>query len=347
MKIINAQKIALLIALLAAVIIGIVEFSIFFLGLERYSPVFAASMVIVFIAVYSLVFLLLNNFIFQKINPIYKTINKLEKSEKQLRKELDKRDMIDDLNREVEDWATGKTQEIDQLKEMAQYRQEFLGNVSRELKAPIYSMQEYITVLQDNSSDDPEKNRVYLERAGNSTGKLINIVEDLDIIRQLDSGEIKIEFENFDIAQLARKIFGDQKKEAQKQHIELIVKNNNGEPLMVHADKKRIEEAMTNLIVNSIKYGKNEGCTAVEFTDLEDNILVEVSDNGMGIPNDDLPRIFERFYRVDKARPLNQSGTGLGLAIVKHIIEAHNQAINVKSKENEGSTFAFTLRKGV
>ena len=347
MKTINAKKIALLIALLAAFITGIVELAFVFLEREGYSTLMVVSIVLVFIAVYLLTFLLLNNFIFEKINPIYKTINKLEKSEDKLRKELDKKDMIDDLNREVEDWATDKTQEIDQLKDMAKFRQEFLGNVSRELKTPIYNVQEYIVALLNGGIDDSSKNRLYLENAEKSTGKLVNIVEDLDIITQLDSGGIKIKFENFDIVQLTREIFKLQEKEAQKQMINLDLKNNNANRLMVHADRQRIQEAMANLVVNSIKYGKKNGCTSVDFIDLEDNILVEVSDNGMGIPNEDLPRIFERFYRVDKTRSRNQEGTGLGLAIVKHIVEAHNQIINVKSQEDKGSCFAFTLRKGV
>ncbi len=339
--------IALLTALLVSVIAGIVEFSFISYGFERYGLFLVVSLLIIFSAVYLLVFFLLNNFIFEKINPIYKTINNLKPHENNLHKERDKKDVIEDLNREVEDWATNKTQEIDQLKEMERYRSEFLGNVSKELKTPILNVQSYIFSLLDGNIDDPSLNKKYLERAKNSVGRLINIVNDLDTITGLDSGDVNIHFENFDIVALTEEVFDHQLFKAQKEGIELNLKNRNEKPTMVHADRKRIKEVLMNLVVNSITYGHNGGKTVVDFIDLENNILVEVTDNGLGLPNDNMPRIFERFYRVDQSRSRNKGGTGLGLAIVKHIVEAHNQTINVKSVEGEGSTFAFTLRKGV
>jgi two-component system, OmpR family, phosphate regulon sensor histidine kinase PhoR len=346
MKTANPKVMALYVALLAAVVTGAVEMLFINSTLQRFSPLMAASVVLVFGAVYLLVYLLLSNFIFQKMNPIYTTISNLKESETKLKTELDRKDMALDLNREVEDWANNKTREIDQLKEMELYRKEFLGNVSHELKTPIFNVQGYVQSLLDGGLDDPAASRVYLERAQKSINRLINIVSDLDTISGLDSGEVKIQFENFDIVRLTKEVFELQEMRAQKQGITLKLKNPGSAPIMVHADRRKIQDTVVNLVVNSIKYGNQDGCTMVGFTDLEDRILVEVSDNGLGISNEDLPRVFERFYRVDKTRSRNQGGTGLGLAIVKHVIEAHNQTIRVKSKEEKGTCFSFTLRKG-
>ena len=366
MKDATPKRMAIYIALLAALFTGATELLFINYQVDNHLLLVSASVVIVFVAVYLLVWLMLGDFIFHKINPIYNTISKLRKSEKslqkeleerdmtdnpeesdkKLRKELDNRDLTDDLNREVEDWASGKTEEIDQLKEMENYRKEFLGNVSHELKTPIFNVQGYILTLLDGGIDDPSINKLYLERAEKSINRLINIVGDLDTISRLDSGEMKIEFENFDVVELTREVFELQEVRAQKAEISLKFKTRQTRPIMVHADRLRIQEALINLVVNSIKYGSKNGCTSVDFIDMEDRIMVEVSDNGLGIPNEDLPRIFERFYRVDKSRSRNQGGTGLGLAIVKHVMEAHNQTINVRSREGEGTIFTFTLMKG-
>ena len=340
------DKIALYIALISSIIAAVVELFILFSPLEIMVPVIAVSVIVVFVSVYLTARTLLREFIFRKINPIYKTIHNLKIPEKALRRKLDKPSLTDDLNREVEDWASRKTDEIDRLKEMERYRKEFLGNVSHELKTPIFNVQGYVLTLLDGGIDDPSINKLYLQRAEKSIGRLINIVADLDTIIKLETGEVAVKFENFDIVQLTRDVFELQEVRAHKQGIKLKFKNHFDKPVMVHADRQRIMEAMINLIVNSIKYGCEKGLTTVDFLDMEDNILVEVSDNGLGIPNADLPRIFERFYRVNKSRSRHQSGTGLGLAIVKHVIEAHNQTINVRSKENKGTSFAFTLRKG-
>jgi two-component system, OmpR family, phosphate regulon sensor histidine kinase PhoR len=347
MKTLNAKIIALYAALLAAAVSGVAEIlSRAGSGLVGFSPVMAVSVILVFVSVYLLIYFLLTSFIYNKINPIYTTISNLKESVTKVQKEPDRNDLIEDLNREVEDWATSKTREIDQLKEMELYRKEFLDNVSHEIKTPLFNVQGYIIKLLNGDLEDPSVNRIYLERAQKSLNRLINIVSDLDIISGLDSGEVKLHFENFDIVQLVRDVFELQEMRAQAMGISLKLKNNREASIMVHADRRRIQEILVNLVVNSIKYGNQDGCTSVGFTDMEDNILVEVSDNGLGIPADDLPRVFERFYRVDKSRSRNQGGTGLGLAIVKHVVEAHNQAIRVKSKEDKGTTFSFTLRKG-
>ncbi len=340
------KKIAIYTALLAAVLTTGINLLFVWSPLDNYVPVAVASVVIVFAGVYLASWMLLSDFMFKKISPIYKTISRLRNREETLREELEKRDLTEEINREVEDWASGQSEEMDQLREMEQYRKEFLGNVSHELKTPIFNVQGYVLTLLDGALDDPKVNRKYLERAEKSINRLINIVGDLDIISRLDSGEVKIEFENFDMVQLVREVFELQEMRAQKGGITLEWKTRPNKPVPVHADRERIQEVMVNLVVNSIKYGSEKGCTSVDLIDMEDRIMVEVSDNGLGIPNADLPRIFERFYRVDKSRSRNQGGTGLGLAIVKHIIEAHNQTVNVRSKEGQGTVFNFTLMKG-
>lgn len=343
MKVSNPKKMAAYVAFFTAVITGLVEMIFIYSALERLLPIVITSILVVFAAVYFMVYYLLSEFIFQKINPIYKTINNLPT--KNIRKELDKDNMIEDLNREVVDWAKGKTKEVEQLREMADYRREFLGNVSHEMKTPIFNVQGYILTLLDGGIDDPSINKLYLQRAERSINRLINIVGDLDTISRLDTGEMEIKFESFDIVELAREVLDLQDMRAQKQSVKLKLKNNFDKTIMVLADRKRIHEVLINLVINSIKYSSKNGVTTIDFHDMDDNVMVEVADNGVGIPHADLPRIFERFYRVDKSRSRNQGGTGLGLAIVKHIIEAHNQKINVRSTEKKGTSFTFTLKK--
>ncbi len=345
MKTASAKIMAFYIAILAALVTGAAGAMFFNLVPDSYLAILAGSIIVVFGSVYMLVYLLINKFFLQKINPIYNTITNLKETEKKIETKPAEQN-IENLNREVEDWATNKTREIDQLKEMENYRKEFLGNVSHEMKTPLTSAQGYMSTLLDGGLDDPSINKLYLERAMKSVRRLINIVDDLDTITRLDSGEIPIHFEDFDIVSLIRDVHEVQELRAKELGIELKFAKENQEPVIVHADRKRIQEVMANLIINSINYGSKNGCTSVEFEDHEENILVKVCDNGIGIPNEDLPRIFERFYRVDEYRSRNKGGTGLGLAIVKHVIEAHNQTIRVRSKEGEGTCFSFTLRKG-
>jgi two-component system, OmpR family, phosphate regulon sensor histidine kinase PhoR len=347
MKNSNAKKMAVYIALLTSSIAGAVVIIFTYSPLENQLPVLVASVLVIFASVYLMVYFLLTDFFFQKISPIYKTISGLSEHEKKIGEELETKEAIDDLNKEMVNWASGKTRELDQLKEMENYRREFLGNVSHEMKTPIFNVQGYIMTLLDGGIDDPAINKLYLQRAEKSINRLINIVSDLDTISGLDSGEVPVKFGTFDMVRLAREVIELQEMRAQKQGVRLRLKKNFPRPIPVHADRKKIQEVLINLIINSIKYSRKNGLTTIDIEDMEDDIMVVVKDNGMGISNDDLPRIFERFYRVDKSRSRNQGGTGLGLAIVKHIIEAHNQTINVSSTENEGTSFSFTLMKGL
>jgi two-component system phosphate regulon sensor histidine kinase PhoR len=301
---------------------------------------------VVFFTVYLIVFYSLNNFIIEKIKPVYKTIFNLSQAEEKLKTDIEDRDIIQNVQDDVMQWARIKTREISQLKQLEKYRREFLGNVSHELKTPIFNIQGYILTLLDGGLEDENINRRYLEKAEKSVNRLISIINDLESISRLESGELQLEYQRFDMVKLIEEIFEEQDRLAHERNIKLRLSHNSDKPVYVYADRKRILEALSNLIVNSIKYGKSGGHTLVEFLDMDDNIVVEVADNGIGISEKDLPRIFERFYRTDKSRSREMGGTGLGLSIVKHIIEAHNQTINVQSKPDKGSSFAFTLRKG-
>jgi two-component system, OmpR family, phosphate regulon sensor histidine kinase PhoR len=299
----------------------------------------------VFAAVFFYVYVVVNLFVYHKINPIYKTIHDIGLPRKKLRDSIERKDLIRELNNEVLVWARNNTREIDQLKQLEKYRKEFLGNVSHELKTPIFNIQGYVLTLLDGGLEDPTINRLYLERTEKSINRMISIVEDLESISRLESGELKLEMEDFNLQNLVEDSFEMQEMLARKMHITLSIAAGSDKGLKVRADKKRVVEVLNNLVVNSIKYGKKGGKTTVSMHDMGEQVLVEVTDSGIGIQEKDIARIFERFYRTDKSRSRDQGGTGLGLSIVKHIIEAHNQTISVRSNLQVGSTFSFTLQK--
>lgn len=251
---------------------------------------------------------------------------------------------VENLRKEILAWAAERKDEIERLKKLEVYRKEFLGNVSHELKTPIFNIQGYVLTLLDGGLEDENINRDYLMRAERSIDRMITIVDDLEAISQLETGELQLEPERFDIVALSRDILDAQEMKATGKGIMLSIEGD-GKPMFVWADRFRIRQVMTNLVVNSIKYGKEYGETKVSFYENPDSIQIEVNDNGIGIAPEHLPRLFERFYRVDKSRSREQGGTGLGLAIVKHIIEAHNHTITATSEEGEGTTFTFTLEK--
>ncbi|MFP3860512.1 MAG: sensor histidine kinase [Bacteroidales bacterium] len=342
----SPRKMAVYISLIASFIAAVIMLSLALINNENETLLLIVfGFLFIFIVVYIVVYFMLNRFIFEKINPIYKTIHNKNIPEKELRKDLEERDIIKEVNYEVMDWARHKTKEIAQLKQMAKYRKEFLGNVSHELKTPIFTIQGYILTLLDGGIDDPSINKKYLQKTEKSINRMISIVEDLEAITKLEAGELKLKYETFDIVELFRDVMESQELKARNKATSLTFDTKYDKPIMVEGDKERIYQAASNLVVNSINYGKEGGKTEISFMDMGDNILVEVSDDGIGISERDIPRIFERFYRVDKSRSREQGGTGLGLAIVKHIIEAHNQTINVRSALNKGSSFAFTLSK--
>ncbi|MCF8335024.1 MAG: sensor histidine kinase [Bacteroidales bacterium] len=341
----SPKQMAVNISLISAFISAVVLLLLFFSDQATELLPVIFGILFIFIAVYIVVYYMLNSFIFEKINPIYKTIHQKNIPEKDLRRDLEEKDIIREVNDEVINWARNKTREIAQLKQMARYRKEFLGNVSHELKTPIFTIQGYVLTLLDGAIDDPEINKKYLKKAEKNINRMISIVEDLEAITKLESGELTLNYETFDIVSLMKDVFETQELKAKEKDTRLTFDSKYDKPIKVYADKERIFQLASNLIVNSINYGKNNGKTTVSFMDMGDNILIEVTDNGLGIEQKDIPRIFERFYRVDKSRSREQGGTGLGLAIVKHVIEAHNQTINVRSTPGKGSSFAFTLSK--
>ncbi|MES2836408.1 MAG: ATP-binding protein [Bacteroidota bacterium] len=289
---------------------------------------------------------ILREFIYDKIRLIYKNIHELKSTKDFTSKNVDiSKDIFKEVDKEVVRWAEDKKNEIEELKKLEIYRREYIGNVSHELKTPIFNIQGYILTLLEGGLEDPNINRDYLQRSSRSVDRMISIIEDLETISQLEANELQLYMDKFDIVQLAKDVFRGLEMRAETRNIKLVFNQNYDKPIKVYADKDRIRQVFTNLIVNSIKYGKEDGLTEVRFYDMDQNILVEVSDNGPGISKQHLPRLFERFYRVDKGRSRDQGGTGLGLAIVKHIIEAHQQTINVRSTEGVGSTFSFTLKK--
>lgn len=304
---------------------------------------FAAS----FVTSYIMFYYLLEKYIYSKIKLIYKLIHnlKLGKDLKDALGEYVSSDPINDVEHEVKEWAGAKKREIDVLKKQEQFRREFLSNVSHEFKTPLFAIQGYIETLQDCIVDDPDMAVKFLKKAEKNVERLSYLINDLDSIAKLESGEIPIEYHKFDFVLLAKEVMESLEDKATKREIKLSFKEKYMHPAFVNADREKIRQVMINLVSNSIKYGKEQGSTAIKIFELHDQYLIEVTDDGIGIEEKHLPRLFERFYRVDSHRSREVGGTGLGLAIVKHILEAHEQIISVRSTLQIGTTFAFTLQK--
>lgn len=307
---------------------------------------YVAVFIITFIATFLIFNYLLEHFIYRKIKLIYKTINTYKDSKEKTLEKVDlNADIIGNVGKEVEEWQKNRTDEITELKKTEVFRKEFLGNVSHELKTPIFSIQGYLHTLLEGAIDDPEVNVNYLQRAAAAVERLCLIVDDLEAISKLESGEMVLDQRTFDVRDLVHDVLDSLELRAREKNIKLGFKEGSDRSFFVYADKERIRQVLVNLVVNSIKYGKTGGSTVVGFYDMDEHILVEVTDNGIGIDAVHLPRLFERFYRVDKSRSRDQGGTGLGLSIVKHILEAHKQSIKVRSTYGIGTTFTFTLLK--
>ncbi len=286
-------------------------------------------------------------FVLFRIKPVYRILLSRDITTEELSREVSRKD---DVMRQMRDelrlWAENNAREIDRLRKDERFRKEFLGNVSHEIKTPLFTIQGYVLTLLDGAMEDAKINRKYLERTEKSIERLIHLVADIEVIAGLESGALTLDAERFDVEAMAREIADAAEIKAGEQRVKIVVNDGRAPvPVMVCADKKRIGQVFDNLILNSIKYGKRGGCTRIDFIDTFDKVLVEVSDDGIGIAREHIPRIFERFYRVDKSRSREQGGTGLGLAIVKHIIDAHNETITVRSAPGEGTTFSFSLKK--
>ena len=285
----------------------------------------------------------IEKFIYRRIKKIYDDVALLESTN------LSSGPITTDmktLTAEIEKFAQDKKIEIDTLNIREAYRKDFLGNISHELKTPLFTVQGYILTLLDGALEDKNVRRKYLLRANKGVERLIYIVKDLDMITKLEVGDLNLELVDFDIIELIENVFELLEMKAAKNKIALTFDMEYRYPILVHADRDKIQQVLTNLLVNSIKYGQENGTTEVSVENLIKNkVIVRVTDNGEGIAQRHIPRLFERFYRVDQSGSRSEGGSGLGLSIVKHIIEAHNEKIYVESAEGVGSEFSFTLEK--
>ena len=332
MKINTPLKFALLICLIISFFVILYSYLATF-----FNPIIVGSFL--FVVYFSTTYYLLKYQFYEKVKIIYKNIYKFKGTSN-----------ISDLNLEnanieAEQWADQKEEELIKMKENENYRREFIGNVSHELKTPIFNIQGYIQTLIDGGLQDENVNLKYLKRANLSVDRMINIVDDLEVISQLETNENVLDLDNFNIVDTINEAFDQLEMKANNMNISLKLTNESNSD-MVYGDRNKIQQVFMNLISNSIKYGKDNGVTNVRLFDMTDKMLIEVADDGIGIGEEALSRLFERFYRVDKNRSREIGGTGLGLAIVKHIIEAHQQTINVRSTVDIGSTFSFILEKG-
>lgn len=330
----------------SVIITTLITLLILFTRGMKWELLLAVCIPIILLIAYITTLYILSVLINDKITPIYKTIREVPIEVKRIAKLISgNQDIIAEVDQEVKQWAEDKLAEIDRLRDLEKYRKDFVGNVSHELKTPIFNIQGYILTLLDGGLEDPKINRLYLERTEKSIDRMISIVEDLESITKLESGELKLKREPFDLVKLTEEVFDLELRDANERRISMNLEVKANRPVMIIADKKRIFEVMSNLVGNAIKYGRKGGNVNVVFYDMDKMVLIEVSDDGIGIEKKDLLRIFERFYRVDKSRSRIQGGTGLGLSIVKHIIEAHDQTIQVKSQPDKGTTFTFMLDK--
>jgi two-component system phosphate regulon sensor histidine kinase PhoR len=288
----------------------------------------------------------LNEFIYRKIKIIYKYIyqTKASKKEEMYYKYILPTKSIEEVNEDVEKWAEQKKEEIEFLQHNENYRKEFLQNLSHEIKTPIFAIQGYVDTLLNGAMENLEISRKFLENTSRNVSRMVDLVNDLDEITRLESGEQPMHKENFVVQDLIREVYEILSQKATEKNIICSIKKGCEQPVEVFADKEKISRVLINLVENCIKYGQQGGYVVAGIYKTDDkHVLIEISDNGIGISEEHLPRIFERFYRTDKGRSRNIGGTGLGLAICKHIIEAHGQSIHVRSKTDVGTTIGFTL----
>lgn len=305
------------------------------------------SFVVIFLGSYGLIVYTLQTFIYRKIKLIYKFIyqTKASKREEFYYKNILPQKSIDEVRQDVETWAGQRKEEIELLQQNEAFRKEFLQNLSHELKTPIFAIQGYVDTLINGAMDNPDVNKKFLQSASRNVDRLVNLVDDLDAISKLESGEQLLLKDSFIIQDLLKEVYESLAIKADEKQIKCLIKKGCELPLTVFADIEKIRQVIINLVDNAIKYGKQMGTIEASFYKVDGaRVLIEISDDGSGIAEEHLLRIFERFYRTDLARSRKVGGSGLGLSICKHIIEAHEQTIHVRSKIDVGSTFGFTLQ---
>ncbi|MBC7902551.1 MAG: sensor histidine kinase [Gemmatimonadaceae bacterium] len=304
------------------------------------------TLIILFIIAYSLIYFFIERFIYRRIKLIYKFIyqTKASRKEEVYYKYILPKKSIDQVSEDVEQWAAQKKEEIENLKQNEVYRKEFLQNLAHEFKTPIFSIQGYVDTLLGGAMEQPEIRKKFLQNTSRNVDRLVNLMNDLDEISKLESGEQLLYTTNFVIQDLIREVYESLFIKTGTKNIYTSIKKGCEAPVTVFADKEKIRQVLINLVENAFKYGKNNGNIVASIYNTDgDNVLVEIGDDGIGIEEEHLPRIFERFYRTDAARSRDKGGTGLGLAICKHIIEAHGQSIHVRSKPDVGTSIGFTL----
>ncbi|HEY9084310.1 MAG TPA: ATP-binding protein [Vicingaceae bacterium] len=346
MKELTPKGIAIRVAfLIATIVVASLFISLLFFDYNFPFYLFLLFFIITLLTGYFGFLYALEKFIYRKIKLIYRTIHNQKLKKDGEIEDLNFSDnIIQKVQQDVLDWAKTNQQEITRLKTSENYRREFVGNVSHELKTPIFNIQGYLLTLIEGGMDDPTINKDYLVKANNSVERMIDIIEDLDEITKLESGRLSMKIEKTDIVEVVKEVVDSLEERINKAGVTVKIQNQD-KPIWVMADARKISQVLINLIINAIKYGKINGTIRIKFFDMHDNILIEVADDGEGIEAHHLPRLFERFYRTDKGRARENGGSGLGLSIVKHIIEAHKQTINVRSTVGVGSTFSFTLKK--
>ncbi len=304
------------------------------------------SFAIFFLGSYFLILFMLEKFIYRKIKLIYKFIYKTKatKREETYYKYLLPQKTIDEVREDVEAWATKNEEELELLRKNEQFRKDFLQNLSHEFKTPVFAIQGYVDTLLSGALNNTDVNKRFLEKTAKNVDRLTHLLSDLDEISKLERGELKLKKENFIVQDLIKEVFETFSGKTEEKGIECSIKKGCESPLTVFADKEKIHQIIINLVENSTKYGRPNGFIVASIYQTDGKyILVEISDDGIGIAEKDLPRIFERFYRTELGRSKDVSGSGLGLSICKHIIEAHGQVMHVRSSEGIGTTIGFTL----
>jgi two-component system phosphate regulon sensor histidine kinase PhoR len=340
-KNLSPRQLALLTALVLSCLIGL---SVFVLITNW--KLLLAYFIVCFVVVYLLVFQILELFIYKKIKLIYKLISytKASKREEAYQKYILPNKGIDDVRVDVEKWAIQKTNEIQTLQSNEQFRKEFLQNLSHEIKTPVFAIQGYLELLADGAVDDPKLSNKFIKQAEANVQRLVGLLNDVDVITNLEINKEPILKQHFIIQDLIVEAAQNLNVKLIKKNIQFQLKKGSEEPVAVFADKNKIYQVLVNIFSNAAKYGKIDGEIFASVYYLEDNkVLIEITDNGIGIEESHIPRLFERFYRTDDARSREIGGTGLGLAICKHIIEAHGENIHVRSQLNVGTTVGFTL----
>ena len=341
-KNLSPQQLSALTALVLAVPLS--------LGIYFIKPVWWIAVIsfgLIFLGSFALILYTLQRFIYRKIKLIYKFIyqTKASKKEEFYYKNILPQKSIDEVRDDVEVWASQRKAEIEMLQQNEAYRKEFLQNLSHELKTPIFAIQGYVDTLLNGALENIDVNRKFLQSTSRNIDRLVNLVDDLDEITRLEMGEQQLIKNSFIIQDLLKEVYDSLSIKADEKEIRCIIKKGCEQPLAVYADKEKMRQVLINLVDNAIKYGKQNGTVESSFYKVDGaRVLIEISDDGAGIAEEHLNRIFERFYRTDLARSRKVGGSGLGLSICKHIIEAHGQSIHVRSKIDVGSTFGFTLQ---